>query len=238
MSCMGTSYIIYFPAFFILGLILIFLCGRDSEKNRVKKQTKIILITSLTRFILGATTNLILPLMSIIIFPLAIISMLIAMLGMFYAINKHRLMSITPEFVSEYIFKVLNEPIFILGEDFLIKNCNEACLELTGYNRIYLEQKNFSQIINSRNFNAHIIMKEGYVNNIEVDLHRGNKDSIVCELSGTIIYDEYKDILGIVILLHDVSKRKDVEEMHKKYNLELENKIIDRTSKLEHHISN
>ena len=230
---MGTFYTIYFLAFFILGLILIFLCGRDSEKNRVKKQTKIILITSLISLIFGATTDLILPLMGIIIFPLAIISMLIAMLGMFYAISKHRMMSITPEFVSEYIFKVVNEPIFILGEDFLIKNCNDACLELTGYNHIYLEQKNFNQLINSRNFNAHTIMEEGYVNNIEVDLHRGKKDCIVCELSGTIIYDEYKDILGIVILLHDVSKRKDIEEMHKKNNLELENKIIERTSKLE-----
>jgi len=70
------------------------------------------------------------------------------------------------------------------------------------------------------------------VNNIEVDLQRKNNNSIACELSGTIIYDEYNDILGVVILLHDISERKNIEEIQKRYSLELENKITERTSKL------
>ena len=61
------------------------------------------------------------------------------------------------------------------------------------------------------------------------------KKLIVCELSATVIYDEYKDILGILILLHDVSERKNIAEIQKKYtlkleesNLKLKNEITDR----------
>ena len=141
---------------------------------------------------------------------------------MWYAINKHKMMSISHELVSEYIFEAVNEPIFILGEDFLVKNCNEASLNITGYNYKDLKQNSLHAIINFRDFNFNTIMQAGNVINIEVDLHRKNKEALVCELSATVIYDEYKDILGIVTLLHDVSERKSIAEIQKKYTLKLE----------------
>ena len=96
---------------------------------------------------------------------------------MWYAINKHKMMSISSEFVSEYIFEAVNEPIFILGEDFLVKNCNKASLNITGYNYKDLEQNSLNAIINFRNFNFNTIMQTGNVINIEVDLHRKNKET-------------------------------------------------------------
>ena len=136
------------------------------------------------------------------------------------------MMSISYELVSEYIFEAVNEPIFILGEDFLVKNCNEASLNITGYNYNDLEQNSLNVIINFRDFKFNTIMQEGNVINIEVDLHRKNKDILICELSATVIYDEYKDVLGILILLHDVSERKKIDEIQKIYTFELEESNI------------
>ena len=62
--------------------------------------------------------------------------------------------------------------------------------------------------------------------NIEVDLHRKNEESLVCELSATVIYDEYKDILGILTLLHDVSEREKTAKLLKNYSLKLEESNI------------
>jgi len=152
--------------------------------------------------------------------------------GMFYAIIKHRMMSISPEFVSEYIYKAVNEPILILSEEFVVKHCNEACLNITGFNYNELEQKSLEVLINSSDYNLNDVIREGHVSNIEVDVKRKDLDSLVCELSGTVIYDEYKDILGIVILLHDVSEKKNVIKIQQRYNSELEYKIAERTSKL------
>jgi len=161
---------------------------RNSHKNRVRKQIKTILITSLISVCLAVISDLLLPAMGIMIFPSGIITLSIGMGGIWYAINKHKMMLISYELVSEYLFEAVNEPIFILGEDFLVKNCNEASLNITGYNYKDLEQNSLHTIVNFRNFNFENIMKIGNVINIEVDLYRENKEDLVCELSATVIY--------------------------------------------------
>ena len=242
----NTIFNIYMPASNILGLLIIYLQGKDSQKNRVKAQMKTIFITSLVSFCLVFISDMLLPTLGIVVFPLGIISMLIGTSGMWYAINKYKMMSLSYELVSEYIFESINEPIFILGEDFLVKNCNEASLNITGYYNKDLEQNSLYKIINFRNFNFNNIIQTGNVVNIEVDLYKKNKESLVCELSVTVIYDEYKDIIGILTLLHDVSEKKRISEIQKQYtfklqesNVKLKNEITDRIlaeDKIQHYI--
>jgi len=222
----GIVFSIYVTVLFIAGLAIIFFQMKNSHKNRVRKQMKIILITSLIGFCLSVTTDLIFPALGISFFPSGVIAISIGMSGVWYAINKHKMMSISYEIVSKYIFEAVNEPIFILGEDFLVKNCNEASLNITGYNYKNLKENSLHAIISFREFNFDNIMQVGSVINIEVDLHRENKAALVCELSATVIYDEYNDILGIVTLLHDISERKNIAEIQKKYSLKLEESNI------------
>lgn len=234
-TTIGIVFSIYVSVLVIAGFVIIYFQMRNSPKNRVRKQMKTILITSLISFSLGAITDMIFPLLGIAVFPTGIIWVSIAMGGMWHAINKHKMMSISYEVISKYLFEAVNEPIFLLDEDFLVKNCNEASLNITGYNYKDLKQNSLDAIINFRNFNFNTIMQAGKAINIEVDLHRENKEALVCELSATVIYDEYKDILGIVTLLHDVSERKNIAEIQQKYtlileesNLKLENEITER----------
>jgi len=218
----GNVFNIYVAISFISGNVIIYFLMKNSQKNRVRKQMKTILITSVSSFCLVITSDIIFPALGIWVFPSGIITISIGMGGMWYAINKHKMMSISYELVSEYIFEAVNEPIFILGEDFLVKNSNEVSLNITGYNNKELKGKSLSVIIDFRNFNFITIMQAGTVINIEVDLQRKNKQAIVCELSATVIYDEYKDILGILVLLHDVSERKNIADIQNKYTLKLE----------------
>ena len=227
--------IMLFAILFITGLAIIYFVIKNSKKNRVRKQMKIILISCLISFFLMAITDLVFPILGISFFPAGIMTISVGMSGMWYAINKHKITLISPEFVSKYIFQAVNEPIFILGEDFLVKDCNKASLNITGYNYEDLDQSSFSTIINCEKFNFNTVIQAGQVTNIEVDVHRKNKEALVCELSATVIYDEYNDILGIVILLHDVSERRNISEIQKKYacileesNNTLKNEIKDR----------
>jgi len=234
-TTIGIVYSTYVAVLSIAGLVIIYIQLRNSKKNRVRKQMKIILITSLISFCFAVMLNMIFPLLGVVVFQFGNITFFIGMAGMWYAINKHKMMSISYELVSEYLFEAVNEPIFVLGEDFLVKKCNEASLNITGYNYENLEQNSLDKIINFRNYNFNTIMQVGNVINIEVDLSRKNRDGLVCELSATVIYDEYKDVLGILTLLHDVSERKSIAEIQKKYtykleesNLKLKNEIIDK----------
>jgi diguanylate cyclase (GGDEF)-like protein/PAS domain S-box-containing protein len=232
-----VAYDTFIPVIFILGLIVMFLMGHNSNKNRVKKQTKIILIAGILSFSLGLITDIIVPLTGITVFPSAIIAGSISLGGIYYAICKYGMMSITPKFMSEYIFNAVNEPIFILSEAFLIKNCNAASLDITGYNYNELEQKTLATLINDINWDFSTVLKDGNVKNIEVDLKKKDKTCITCELFGTVLYDEFKDILGIIILLHDISEIKKIAELEKTCalsleasNLILKNEIRDRIS--------
>ena len=218
----GTVFSIYITVLFIAGIVMMYFQMRNTKKNRVRKQMKTILITSLITFCLAATIDLLFPIFGIVVFPSAIIIMSISMSGMWYAINKYKMMSISYELVSEYIFEAVNEPIFIVGEDFLIKNCNETSLNITGYNHKDLNQNPLDTIINFRKFNFSTIMQTGNVINIEIDLFRKNKEALICELTTTVISDEYKDVLGILILLHDVSGIKKIAEIQKEYTFKLE----------------
>jgi len=221
-TTIGTVFNLYTVVLFIVALAIIYFKMKNSQKNRVKLQMKTILITCLTSFCLMAITDLVCPALGIMLFPSGIITISIAMGGMWYAINKHKMMSISYELVSEYLFEAVNEPIFILGEDFLVKSCNEASFNITGYNYNDLKGNLLDTIINFGNFNFYSIMQAGNVINIEVDLYREDKESLACELSGTVIYDEYKDILGILVQLYDVSERKKIAEIQEKYTLKLE----------------
>lgn len=236
LTTIGMVFTIYNIVIFTASLGVIYFKMRNAQKNRVRKQMKTILITSLISVCLALITDLILPPMGITVFPSGIITLSIGMGGMWYAINKYKMMSISYELVSEYIFEAVNEPILILDEDFLVKNCNEAALNITGYNYKNLEQKPLEAMID---FKGHhhfsTIMQVENVAKIEVDLQRKNKETLVCELAATVIYDVYKDILGILVLLHDVSERKKMAEIQKNYTLKLEetnvrlrNEITDR----------
>jgi diguanylate cyclase (GGDEF)-like protein/PAS domain S-box-containing protein len=206
----------------IAGVVILYLRGKYSKKNRVKQQTRIILTTCSISIIIGVITDFVLPMMGIIIFPSAVLTGIIALGGIYYAINKHKMMLTAPRYISEYIFNTVNEPIFILEEDFVIQNCNKVSLITTNYEFKELEGKIFSKLIEDINFDFNTIMEDGYVKNVEVKLQKKGGDYIICELSSTVIYDEYDDRLGIVILLHDISERKKISEIEKNYTLKLE----------------
>jgi len=130
-TTIGIVFNIYVAVLLIAGFVIMYFQFRNSQKNRVKKQIKTILITSLISFCLGAVSDMVLPALGIVLFPTGIITISIGMGGMWYAINKHKMMSISYELVSEYLFDAVNEPIIILGEDFLVKIAIAALKVLT-----------------------------------------------------------------------------------------------------------
>lgn len=216
------AYSISAVIFYILGLIILYRRGKYSKKNRVKKQNIIILSTCFISINIGIITDIILPMFGIMLFPSAVLTGTIALGGVCYAISKHRFMLTTSRYVSEYIFNTVKNPIFVLGEDFTIQNCNEASLSITDCKFKELEGKIFSELISYENFDFNTIIENSYVKNVEVNLQQKDGSHIICELSSTVIYDEYKDKLGIVILIHDISERKRIAEIEKKYTLKLE----------------
>lgn len=188
----GTVFSIYNVVLFSASIIIIYFQMRNALKNRVKKQLRTIFITSVISVCLAMVTDFILPSMGILVFPSAIITISIGMGGIWYAINKYKMMSISYELISEYIFEAVNEPIFILGENLFVKNCNKAALTITGFKATELKENSLDAMIDFRNFSSKSIIQLGNVTNIEVNLQRENSNLVVCQEK---IFKEYKQTL-------------------------------------------
>ncbi|WP_050607467.1 EAL domain-containing protein [Clostridium niameyense] len=216
----------------LIGMFFIFSWGKNSNKKRERRQSIIIGFTSLIAFIFLYTTDFILPLIGIQLFHFGILAVPLAILGIWYSVIKYKIMSLTPKYVSDYIFKSVNDPIFFIGEDLCIKNVNKIACSITGYNYNEIKNSLFITLIENHNFNLRNLLKDNFIKDVEINLLKKDNNVIPCILSGTIVYDDFNDMLGIVIILHDISERKKREKLLKNYNLELEKEIKERTLKL------
>ena len=211
-------YYVYTVIFAIISVRIFYKLAKVSKLQRKRNQSKIIYLTTLFCFAFGTLTDDILPLIHIQTIPLAILAAPIGLIGIWYSIKKYELIIITPKYVSEYvfeyIFKNVNDPIFIIGEDFSIKKANNIALE--NISKITFE----TMVKENENIFLELILLES-ISNVEVILNKKNV-KLECELSGKVIYDEFKDILGIVIILHDISERRKAEKKLRDYNEQLE----------------
>ncbi|WP_085829321.1 EAL domain-containing protein [Clostridium massiliodielmoense] len=223
--------VIYFMFCILGGIFIIYRWGKNSKKNREKKQAVIINSTIFIASLLGGITNILFPVLHVDTFAWGVFFLYIPIMGIWYSIIKYKMLSITPEYVSDYIFKAVNEPIFFLEEDFFIKSFNRAAETITKYDN--LKEMNFCQLIEEKDLNLKELFKINSFNNLEVNLVKKDNEIIECILSARVVYDDFKDILGIVVILYDISQRKKAERILKDYNSRLENKVRERTLKLE-----
>jgi diguanylate cyclase (GGDEF)-like protein/PAS domain S-box-containing protein len=205
----------------IAGLTILYVRGKNLKRNRVKRQNRIIFITCGISFVIGIFTDIILPYFGVILYPISILVGTIGVGGIVYAINKHRMMISTSKYISEYTYDTIDMPTFILDNDFTLQHCNKAFLKITNYKFWELEGKDFTDILEYESSNSDILIESGDIASIEVNLKKKNGNYITCELSSRTIYDEYEDMLGILIMMQDISERKKVLEIERQYTLKL-----------------
>jgi PAS domain S-box-containing protein len=227
---------VYSITFSIAGIFIIYKWGMNSKSKREKKQAKIIVITALISFVLATSTDIILPAIGVTTFPLGIILLTIALVGIYHAITKYKMMSLSSQVANEYVLKTISDPVILIGNDLLIKIANSAALELTSFDEKELVGRSISKFIADTDNNQALIqklVKTGFINNIEVGLLTKEKNSIPCLLSGSTIKNEMDDILGIACIFHDITDRKNTENFLLNAHNELERMVRERTNELQ-----
>lgn len=227
---------VYVLIYVILQVQIFYKVSKISKLQRERKQARIIGLTTLISFIFGIITDIVLPiLLKIKMIPLGIIGAPIGLIGIWYSIRKYKMLTIAPtpkylaENLSEYLLKIVNDPIFVIGEDFLIKKANDIALELVGPD---ISEIRFDLLIENNDDLFSNLLKNGSINNAEVHFSKNNRELWEYDLSGKVIYDEFNDILGILIILHDISERKRTERILKEYNYQLKNEVNEKNRQL------
>lgn len=232
-NIIGYLYTIYSLIVMITCMYMLYRWGKNSKYIRYKKQSRAFFFPAMSVFVLGSITDTVLPLFGYIIYPFSILLLSILLSGVWYAITRYKMMAISPEYMSDFIFKSVSNPIFLTDEYLNIIKANNAALKLIGYTDQEINNMSAKSLIKGRDADFSSLYEHGSINNVEIALNAKNKDDVACIFSGTVIYDEFKDIIGIIIILQDISDRKKVERMLQSYNNELEEKIKERTLELE-----
>lgn len=229
----GNIFALYSITSILACLYIFYNWGKKSNNIREKKQARIFLITAIVAFFLGKITDIILPNLGFVVYPCGILFLAILMGGAWYAITRYKMMTISHEYMADYIFKSVSNPIFLTDEHLNITKANDAALDLIGYKRKDIYNVSIKRLVQGAAEEFSRLYEEGSINNLEIQLDTKNVEEINCILSGDIVYDEFKEILGIIIILQDISHRKKAERMLLNYNSELEDKIRERTLELE-----
>ena len=209
----------YFIYFLPFGLYILFLVTinviwfKRTKLIKEKKQALILIFSFLTPMILNTFYYIgIIHNMQIVKYDIigtTVIFYSIWTTGIYIAINKYQLLSITPQLASNEIFGAVDEAIILLDPDFKVINTNKRINEITGNEKIYDHSDKlefyFSEYETLTNELKN--MSTGKIKNISCRLNLisfNSKEPILMDVKCSIVFDHFKDIAGYLIIANEV----------------------------------
>lgn len=222
-------YNIYYFLYMSSVIFLLFKWLRNSKIIRVKKQAKLILVTTVIAIVTGGITDIVIPAIIRPFMPaIGIILIVIPIIGIWYSIKKYKLMDLNPENFALEVLKIMREGLIIANHEGMIKDINNGALELLGYEKSLIINKPINYLF----ADTIELSKLANCSSFEIELVQSNNNKLPILLSSSILKDEWGDSLGIVCIFQDISEIKLVQKKLKKSYAELEIKVRERTSEL------
>ena len=242
-SFWGLLYLVYNFSFLLITMSIV-LYWKAKHANLIeKKQSSIILITSGIGFTLATITDVILPVLNIMIVPhIAPIFGMIWMGGMGYAMHYYQLMSPTPEIAADKIISNIQDYIFLTDPELNILLINESVknlLKISEHNLpgfpitdLFLEKLQYDDFTLQNQFwDVHLIDSEKEI--IPVKLYRSKLTNKKGFIIGYIFVCQ--DLRYVKRMENEIIKRKIIEADLQNSKEELELKVQERTKELEYY---
>ena len=187
-----------------LALTFIFHFGRKTSNRIKKKQAHIIGLSTLLGFVIGYTTNIILPHLTSHPFPdLAHNMALIWAIGLVYAILKYKFLIITPATAAENIISTMADALILADQNGKIVTINKAAMELLGFDKNELEGESINTIFLSSDQNKDTfenLIQQQFVRNHDVVLTSKTNKEIPVDFSSSLLFGEENTLAGIVCI--------------------------------------
>ena len=221
---------IYYITYLLLTILVLYRWGRQSKIMREKHQAKIIIITMLAVIALGSVTDVILPNLRMpLLPPLSVFFILISVLGMWYSIQKHRLMNLLPENICMSVTKTMREGMIVTDDCLMIQDVNLGALKMLDC----AESKDvLGKPVNVFFQNEINLASLDLTCTHEQILRTKQFETIPVLLSSSVLKDQWGDIFGAVLMFQNLSEIKKIQnELQDAYDL-MERKVQERTREL------
>lgn len=220
--------------FFIIivtwGTLTACLSWHRSDNKKIKKQHLFLTIGFFCVLVLGSQSVLVLPSLEIHVPNLVFIGIVIFSVIIYYAIIKYDLFTISPETAAINIIKTMPDGLILTDMDGIILTINaqgaaifqKEIKEVTGKQvDQYLPGMTYSIIIQR-------LHESESLSDMEVPLQ--GTCPMVISISGSLIKDPDGDPAGIILIMRNITSRKEAEQA-----LEVANKKISLLTRLTRH---
>ncbi|WP_373483145.1 diguanylate cyclase domain-containing protein [Acetobacterium sp.] len=207
-------YVLYLGIYFSIGFYLLLQWRNESSYQIQRKQALAIIVIDAIVLIFGVSTDVLLPMVTIFLPPLANLGTALFAVGFFYLISDHQLFSFSTTASSDVILDTVMDPVLLLDEKGTILRYNLAtCLTLK-YNETQLLGKDLNMLLLSQQYNRdnlELLHAHQKIESRETDLITADGKTIHAILSAAVASDSMDGFMGIVVTFHDITLRKITE---------------------------
>jgi two-component system sensor kinase FixL len=219
-------YYSYYGAYTVVSLLLIFRMWRTVKTFRERRQAALILGTGLVTVALGTVTDVVLPQSSYFGLPdLAGALCLIWAGGLYIAVTRYGLMSVTPQGAAREIIATMADGLFLLNPEGKVVIANHGASSLLGKDPKELRGQPAEQFFaNPDQFRfAHARMgDENALTALELELRGREGRTIPVSVSSRLMHDKLGEIVGSVWVLRDVTAKHEAEQRQAQLLAEVE----------------
>jgi PAS domain S-box-containing protein len=205
----SLSYLLFYLIYSLVGLGMIWRWGVRSEDLRQRKQAWTILATGLPALAVSSVTNVLFRYLELHYFPgLAPIILLVWGMGIWFAIRRYRLMSITVPVASKDIIRTMADPLLLVGLKGDIQVSNPAAQRLFSGEDGRLTGKMISALFpNQELFERDHLQQRLSQEPILAMALEGGEGQPSMSLSASLVRGKDGEPVGAVIILRDVSEQ-------------------------------
>jgi two-component system cell cycle response regulator len=222
--------------FLLIGILILFVWGLKTNSKRIKKQSKLLVLTSIIPFCLNLLTQTIIPIFGVVNFPnMGQLYSVIMILGTYIVITRYKFLRLPEKFLFEEIENKIMDMVILLNEKHEIIRISKPTLNLLRFEEQELLNKNISYLFHGNTKkqidSGNIKKQEKKYNDIEILIKHGGK--IPTNINYIPIFDnEIHDFLGAFLVMQDIS----IEYELRRKNKELQEQTIrDGLTKLYNH---
>ncbi len=211
-SWLVYMYYAYYISFALAALFLLWQFRRRTQHWRERRQATLMLGTASGALVLGTLTDVVVRQFTHLSIPdLAGVLVVIWAAGLYFAVTRYGMMSVTPQAAADDILATMPDALLLLEPDGVFIRTNQAALDLFRYQAGELTDKHaellFAEPATFRATLARIAGGEP-VSALELDCRTRDGLAVPVNLSGRVMRDRGGETVGIVLVLQDVTERR------------------------------
>ena len=196
----SAAYTVYYVAAALNMLMLAIHLLRRSIRRR-EKVMAYNLIACIAIVVLGSILDTVMPLVGLAAFPGSTIGQFIGVMALYQTYLFYKKSQMNIENMSQFVYYSVDEPVFLFDEAerlCIVNNGATVFLEMSAEECCKMRLNEIFEL------NRDVFRFQGGKNRVEACCIQNHN---ICSVSIDKIYDDYQDIIGYIVIVHDITER-------------------------------